>query len=242
MLDKTKYHALEHRFSRQVKRDREHAMEVVTQSGGIYLPCREPISQVEYIIVGMEPSFNWADSIEDAEKKIAGGFRNFDSPKDAKHRLALFRRSIERYLLRPDETYHLTDLSKGAMPTVVANLDRERRWEEWYPLLLEEIEIVGKPGASVIAIGTKVQQFLLKRGLSKKTARPLYSVPHYSTQASRYITEEAESTPGFERFRQAELGANGGWLADLSEPCQRLLFVYKKRFEEIHAHMQQNSG
>ena len=109
-------------------------MEVVTQSGGIYLPCREPISQVEYIIVGMEPSFNWADSIEDAEKKIAGGFRNFDSPKDAKHRLALFRRSIERYLLRPDETYHLTDLSKGAMPTVVANLDRERRWEEWYPL------------------------------------------------------------------------------------------------------------
>ena len=42
----------------------------------------------------------------------------------------------------------------------VAALDRDRRYEEWYPLLLEEIAIVGKPGGPVIAIGKKVGTFL----------------------------------------------------------------------------------
>ena len=72
-LDKTSYHDLERRFREQVKRDQENAMERLFQGRGVYLPCREPENQVDYVIVGMEPSFAWAGSVEEGEKKIAEG-------------------------------------------------------------------------------------------------------------------------------------------------------------------------
>ena len=108
----------------------------------------------------MEPSFGWADSIEHAERKIAEGARNFGRSGNESDPVSLFILSIERFLCQQGRTYHLTDVSKGAMPVTVAALDRDRRYEEWYPLLLEEIEIVGKPSAPVIAIGKKVEAFL----------------------------------------------------------------------------------
>ena len=55
------------------------------------------------------------------------------------------------------------------MPVAAAALDRERRYEEWYPFLLDEIAIVGKPGAPVIAIGRYVEKFLGQQGLREKT-------------------------------------------------------------------------
>ena len=159
-LDKTAYHNLERLFRAQVEKDKAHAIERVVQGWGVYLPCEEPKNHVDYIIVGMEPSFGWAESIEHAEKKIAEGFRNFGRPDNDRESLALFMISIARFLCQAGETYHLTDVSKGAMPVTVAALDRDRRYEEWYPLLLEEIAIVGKPGAPVIAIGKYVETFL----------------------------------------------------------------------------------
>ena len=60
-LDTTTYHNLERRFRAQVDRDKAHAIERVVQSGGVYLPCKEPEDLVDYLIVGMEPSFAWAD-------------------------------------------------------------------------------------------------------------------------------------------------------------------------------------
>ena len=193
-LDKTAYHNLERLFRAQVEKDKAHAIERVVQGWGVYLPCEEPKNQVDYIIVGMEPSFGWAESIEHAEKKIAEGFRNFGRPDNDRESLALFMISIARFLCQAGETYHLTDVSKGAMPVTVAALDRDRRYEEWYPLLLEEIAIVGKPGAPVIAIGKKVETFLQKRDLKGKTGRPLYAVPHYSMQASATWKAEAGRT------------------------------------------------
>ncbi len=184
-IDTTAYHDLERRFREQVEKDGSD------QSGGVYLPFEEPTSRADYIFVGMEPSFGrWAESIEDAEKKIAKGFRN-GAP-------ARFTRSIERFLCQSGETYHLTDVSKGAMLVKVAARDRERRWEEWYPLLLKEIEIVGKPGAPVIAIGRKVEAFLRKRDLK---GRLLYHVPHYSYTAAAHFKREAEKDcEGFKAF------------------------------------------
>ena len=76
-LDKTAYHNLERLFEAQVDRDKAHAIERIVQGWGVYLPCVEPESWVDYVIVGMEPSFGWANSIEDARKKVQGGFRNF---------------------------------------------------------------------------------------------------------------------------------------------------------------------
>lgn len=141
---------------------------------------------MDYVIVGMEPSFGWADSIEDAEEKIKQGARNFGRPVNEGEPLALFMLSIERFLCKKGE-YHLTDVSKGAMPVTVADLDRPRRYEEWYPLLLKEIEIVGKPRAPIIAIGRKVKDFLKRRDIGGEAGRPLHTVTHYSLQASAYF-------------------------------------------------------
>ena len=239
-IDKTAYHDLERRFSEQVKRDREHAMERVFQGWGVYLPCREPENQVDYILVGMEPSFSWADNVEYAEKKIAMGARNFACPSNPESTLALFMRSIRRYLCPFGETYHLTDVSKGAMPVTVAALDRDRRYQEWYPLLLEEIALVGKPGAPIIAIGKKVKRFLKGCDIRSKTGRSLYAVQHYSFQASRYFKEEAEMDhDGFEKFKKAEFREDGYWPTDLSLAKKQLVFAYKKQFEAIHDNGQQ---
>ena len=237
-VDKSAYEDLERRFRAQVVRDREHVLERVNQGSGVYLPGRQPKSQVDYIFVGMEPSFRWADSIEQAEKKIEEGARNFARPGNKGEPLALFMLSIERFLCKGGETYHLTDLSKGAMPGTVAALDRDRRYKEWYPLLLEEIEIVGKRGAPVIAIGRKVERFLKRSELKEKTDRSLYAVQHYSLQASAYFKREAEMDPeGFEVFNKSEFGENSRWASGLSPTKKRLVFAYKKQFETIQAHM-----
>jgi hypothetical protein len=240
--DKTAYHDLERRFRQQVERDQVFAIDRVKQGRGIYLPCVEPANQVDYILVGMEPSFSWADSVEHAEKKIAEGFHNFGCPSNPKSPLALFMRSIKRYLCQTGETYHLTDVSKGAMPVTVAALDRDRRYTEWYPLLLEEIALVGKPRTPIIAIGKKVERFLKGCDLKRTTAHPLCAVQHYSSQASGYYKEEAErDRDGFERFKKGEFRVDGDWPADLSLAKKQLVFAYKKQFEAIRAAGQQVS-
>ena len=234
-LDKTAYHNLEKLFRSQVEKDRAHTIERVVQGWGVYLPCVEPESQADYIIVGMEPSFGWANSIEHAEKKISEGFRNFGRPDKDSEPLALFMLAIKRFLCQQGETYHLTDVSKGAMPVTVAALDRKRRYKEWYPLLVEEIKIVGKPGAPVIAIGKEVEKFLKQQ--KGMTARPLYAVTHYSRQANRYFKEEAEKDPvGFADFEKAEFGEKSRWAPGLSLSQKHLVFAYKKQFEAIRVH------
>ena len=239
-IDGTAYHNLEQRFRDQVEKDRAHAIERVVQDWGVYLPCVEPESQVDYVLVGMEPSSGWYKSIEDGEKKVAEGARNFGRPRNPKERLALYSRkdrlaffilSIEHYLCQLGEkTYHLTDIAKGAMSGEVAALGRERRYREWYPLLLEEIEMVGKPSTPVIAIGRDVEDFLKPR----LTGRPLYAVPHYSFNASASIKREADKDPeGFKAFQESEFDENSQWPSNLTLAKKRMLFVYKKRFEAI---------
>ncbi len=235
-FDKDAYNNLERSFRAQVDRDKSHAIERVVEGWGVYLPCVEPTDRVDYLFVAMEPSFNWADSIEDAEKKIADGFRNFDGSHDPSSSLALFICSIKRFLCQAGESYHLTDVSKGAMPGNVAGIDRDRRYEEWYPLLLEEIELVGKPTSPVIAIGRQVERFLKKSDLSGKTGRRSFFVPHYSMQAAGYFRREAEKdTEGFDEFEKTEFGAGTRWPPGLSLAKKRLIFAYKRRFEAIRA-------
>ena len=233
-IDKAAYYNLEQRFRAQVDRDRVHAIERVVEGWGVYLPCAEPTNQVDYLFVAMEPSFNWAGSIEAAEKKIENGFRNFAGPYNPSSTLALFICSIKRFLCRSGESYHLTDVSKGAMPGYVADIDRDRRYEDWFPLLLEEIEIVSKPGTPVIAIGREVERFLRRSDLKGKTGRPSFFVPHYSMQAAGYFRREAEKDPkGFEEFEKTEFGAGTRWPTDLSLAKKRLVFSYKKRFGQF---------
>ena len=104
-IDNTAYHNLERLFRAQVEKDKAHAIERVVQGWGVYLPCVEPESQVDFVFVGMEPSFGWADSIEHAERKIAEGARNFGRSGNESDPLSLFILSIERFLCQQGETY-----------------------------------------------------------------------------------------------------------------------------------------
>ena len=237
-LDEIAYSNLEQHFRDQVIRDRSRVIQWVVKKGlGVYLPCLKPKNMVDYIFVGMEPSFGWADSVEDGEKKVEEGATNFGAftpPDDAKAPLDLLKLSFERFLCQPGETYYLTDVSKGAMPVEMADIDREQRYEEWYPLLLEEIDIVGQPGAPIIAIGKEVENFLQQNDLEGKTGRPLYAVLHYSNRAARYRKTEAEGDPeGFEAFKKEEFGEGSRWAKDLSTSKMQLIFTYKKQFDGI---------
>ncbi len=241
-LDEARYHELECSFRAQVDRDRAHA-----EGMGVYLPCLQPEEQVDYIFVGMEPSFfGFADSIEHAEERIARGFRNFwgferppskFEPNKPKDPLRLFMYSIDRFLCQSERTYHLTDLAKGAMPVKVAAVDRDRKYKEWYPLLMEEIEIVGKLKAPIIAFSKEVERFLQRRDLEGKTGRPLHRVLHYSNSAVAHRRREAErDREGFEAFKTEEFGNGCHWPAGLSLSKQQLIFTYKKQFEAIQTH------
>lgn len=189
----------------------------------------------------MEPSFGWAKDIGDAEKQIGDGFRNWGwSEKtqswkwpNAADPLFLFILSIEQFLCAKEETYHLTDLTKGAMPVTVAALDRERRYRDWYSLLKMEIEIVGKLSAPVIAFGQQVEEFLRKMGFEEETKRKLHRVLHYSPQASASWKRMAAQYPKlYEEFCNDVL-SKPPWSNALSEAKRQLVFTYQVQFGKI---------
>jgi hypothetical protein len=145
--------------------------------GDVYLPNFTPPAPVDAILIAMEPSFGaWARSREDASAKIAAGFRNFMfSVEDF-----LLHYAVRHFLCRSGETYHVTDVSKGAMTVAKANVDRETRYQNWATLFDKELDLLAKPDVRLIAIGQSVRAFLERRG----SARPLKTILHYSPQAA----------------------------------------------------------
>jgi hypothetical protein len=86
---------------------------------------------------------------------------------------------VRRYLCGPAERYHITDFSKGAMLVDRAHLARIQRYDRWYPLLQEEIDLCANPSAGIVAVGNVVAQELARRGFR----RPFTRVISYSGQA-----------------------------------------------------------
>lgn len=74
--------------------------------------------------------------------------------------VGILHHTVQRFLCRAGETYHITDISKGAMTVEKANIDRGRRYRDWLPLLKEEIRIVAKPEARLVVIGKSTHKFL----------------------------------------------------------------------------------
>ena len=56
----------------------------------------------------------------------------------------LFHFGIRRYLCKPNE-HHITDWSKSTMSVERAGIDRARRYDKWYSLLIDEIDLVSCP-------------------------------------------------------------------------------------------------
>lgn len=60
---------------------------------------------------------------------------------------------IRQYLRGPTERYHTTDWSKGAMLVKRAGVARTDRYDRWYGLLVDEMNLVATPGAGMFAVG-----------------------------------------------------------------------------------------
>jgi hypothetical protein len=146
--------------------------------GDVYLPVVEPEGLAPYVLIGMEPSLGWwARSADEARSKVERGFRNFlFSIEDF-----ILHFCIQHYLCGPGERYHLTDLSKGAMLVDHANVARVERYDRWFGLLQEEIDLVATPNALIVAIGEAVATHLRRRCFP----RPFTQILHYSGQAGR---------------------------------------------------------
>src|SRR4051812_6720269 len=120
--------------------DLEARMKALAEADGdVFLPNPEPLGPVEYVFVCMEPSLGrWARSPDEARARVEAGFRNFVfSIEDF-----ILHFCIKHYLCEGTGRYHVTDLSKGAMPIKRASIARSDRYERWYELLVEEVDLV----------------------------------------------------------------------------------------------------
>jgi hypothetical protein len=239
---------------RRAYRDLERRMKALAESDGhVYLPNPEPTARVDYILICMEPSLgHWARSAEEARAKVASGFRNFLT--DIEPMLLHF--SVRRFLCEKGQQYHITDFSKGAMLGKHAGAVRSDRYDRWYDLLQEEIDLIAAPGARVIAVGKAVAEHL--RG--RKFPREVTPVIHYSPLAGQARTDRLEGhEDGFRKFAssisledvlataQEVLDESGVPLeiynealtrvarSQLSESRRKLVYCYKLDFEAMKA-------
>jgi hypothetical protein len=169
-----KYTALERKFRDRVAQDKEcFGLE------SLFLPNIAPQDPVDFVLIGMEPSIGGegASILDVARKKIKRGFKNFASSTED----FILHFCIKEYLCAGWGTYYLTDLSKGAMSVRAAKSEREKRYEKWHPLLLDELELVaGQKATPIIAIGNEVEGFLTEKERPKLAGKNL----HYSAQAA----------------------------------------------------------
>ena len=179
------YAVLECDFKRQVEKDNK---ELGIES--LFLPNIRPVGPVDFVLIAQEPSLG-GGGLEKAGEKIEQGDRNFSGSFED----FILHFCIREYLCRGGKTCYLTDLAKGAMAVRVAESQRQDRYERWYPLLEKELRLVAKPGALIISIGGKVEDFRKK----KKLAWP--KILHYSQQAAGFRGKAAEEDPvGFRKF------------------------------------------
>ena len=173
-----KYEALEQKFREQVEKDN------AAGAKSIYLPNHRPQDRVDFVLIAMEPSLGlWGPSPEEAQKALDRGFKNFAwSTEDF-----ILHHCIKKYLCKDKGSYYITDLSKGAMLTKDAKEKPQERWQRWYPLLKQELKVVG-PNAPRISIGNETSLFLSKNWLDKHAG----TIYHYSAQAAGRRGEEIE--------------------------------------------------
>lgn len=162
-------------FSSRMRDLEQEFAAAAAADGDVYLPNFTPAGPVDAVLIGMEPSLGGCEPTE-AAAKVAAGFRNFMwSPEDF-----ILHYAARRFLCSVGESYHVTDISKGAMKVREAHIDRGARYARWSVLLDRELRLIAKPGAHIIAIGREVRSFLERTG----RGRDLKSIIHYSPLAS----------------------------------------------------------
>ena len=237
-----KYSELEDKFRGRVKCDNKEF-----EVGSSYLPNFVPRGPVDFVLIAMEPS-------EGTRGKILGSvahpIRNFLwSVEDF-----ILHHCVRKYLCQSGETYHLTDLSKGAMTTKLAGIRRRQRYKRWYPLLQEELRLLTKPeGTRIIAIGNVVAEFLQGRGLCECVEKVLHYSPAATGHREKVIAPWIQEFPEFsdsidcktlketvkDVLKDAALECYYQEMPSVAKPLnltesrKKLMFHYKKRFGEL---------
>lgn len=223
------------------------------RNGEIYVPNIVPHGPVNYIFICMEPSLGeWAKNRDDAESKLKAGFRNF---LDGFNTMILHY-AIRNYLCNNNQEYHITDLSKGAMLVKNADDNRVARYEKWYSLLIEEMDLVASANVRVFAVGIHVAKFLEKQNFPWKFTQLI----HYSGIASKHWNRVVqEHNEDFKLFQDTVthedflsnakdvIESSGVPLvistralgrlrkAKLTIPRRKLMFNYKLIFDAVHS-------
>ena len=151
--------------------------QLAEEDGDIYLPNVKPVRPVHYVLICMEPSLgHWARSPKHARMRVEAGFKNFLSSLED----FILHFCARHYLCGPGQRYHVTDISKGAMLVDRAGVARSERYDRWYALLQEELELCAVSNAGIVAVGNAVTDHLSLRGFR----RPFTRIIHYSGQAA----------------------------------------------------------
>jgi hypothetical protein len=180
---------------RAAYQDLEARMDALAEEDGdVFLPNPQPEAPVQYAFICMEPSLG-GRSPQEARARVEAGARNFlNSVEDF-----ILHFCATRYLCDSEEKYHITDISKGAMPVSHAEANRWKRYDRWYSLLQEEIDLVATSDAHCFAVGKSVDAFLTKRNFQW----PFTYLLHYSPQAARARNKGIEGhEEDFEAFRK----------------------------------------
>ena len=240
MTFREQYLALEEEFRQQVEKEESSFVHNI-----------EPRGPVDFVLVAMEPSLGVRQKKDEYPEYSSEIERNFTwSTEDF-----ILHFCIREYLCKGQQTYHLTDLSKGGMATRDAGKDRTKRYERWYPLLKKELQLVAKPGETrIIAIGNVVRDFLTDKHLCESLKTILHYAPTAAGHRNRKIQPWKESFPKFrEEFDGSALEESveevlkeakmelyidhrlkvPGSKSKLTPSRMMLIFYYKNRFEEL---------
>ena len=238
------YAALECKFKEQVEKDNNDFKHFGIES--CFLANVAPKAPVDYVLVAMEPS---RPANIDCIKNFAVSIEDF-----------ILHFCVNKYLCKGkcERTYHLTDLSKGAMLVSDASSSpalRYERYKRWYPLLCEEIKLVARPNAPIIPVGYVVRDFLCVQ----KTPRLEDEILHYSQSAASHRPKMKRCYPDrYAKFKDtvdmshieatvkrvmegAELGPGEPEKTlkrlqrgkKLTKSRKQLMFTYKCQFEKI---------
>ncbi len=239
-----KYEALERRFEEQVEKDNRN---LNIESGFVHNFV--PRGPVDYVLIAMEPSTGVPGKDLKDPHQID---RNFSwSVEDF-----ILHYCIRNWLCRNGESYHLTDLAKGGMKTGLADVERIRRYDSWYELLVEELRLLNKGrGTRIIAIGKVVADYLEDKGLCERVERILHYSRNAASHRDKGIKAWEEHFPEFSRsvdrdafdqtvkdvlqdadmFSYVNHRPEGGRTYTLTESRKKLMFLYKMRFGELRA-------
>ena len=217
---------------RQLAKDRGHQ----------YLRYLAPRAPVDFVLVGKMTSIGEkaaAETPPGCYPPIAPpGYNLLNTIGDL-----ILNYGARRHLCRPGERYYLTDLGKCAVPPKYAKGKiLQEEFAAWYPMLLEELELVTKPGATVIPIGSATGDFL--EAQSDFPYRLTHPILHWSAAAVSAAKMAASLFPGeWDEYRQStsweDLSASTAEIfaeADLGEHMDGVNSRFKDKFKEYHAH------